>query len=155
MNKIQIEIPILLPEIPNEKDQCVARLVQALKAKKGIEDVHIKEGTPAEICIHYDPAIISLKKVKTIAKQSGADLTHRFQHLLLDVKGVRHQRHARSLSESILTNKGVIEASPSATGVFQLELDTEVINETAVKSAIEKAGLKIQQEPSEKHEHKE
>ena len=49
MNKIQIEIPILLPEIPNEKDQCVARLVQALKAiENGIDDVHIKEGTPAE-----------------------------------------------------------------------------------------------------------
>ena len=93
--------------------------------------------------------------MKTIAKQSGANLTHRFQHLLLEVKGVRHQRHARSLSESILKNKGVIEASLSATGMFQLEWDTEVINEAAVKSAIEKTGLKIQKEPSEKHEHKE
>ena len=155
MKKLQIEIPILLPEIPNEKDQCVERLVQALKAEKGIDDVHTKEGTPAKVCIHYDPAIISLKKVKTIAKQSGASLTHRFQHLLLEVNGVRHQRHARDLSEIILKTKGIIEAAVSATEVLRLEWDTEVIKKATVKSAIEKTGLKIQKEPSQKHEHKE
>ncbi len=155
MKKLQIEIPILLPEIPNEKDQCVIRLIQSLKNENGLEEVHIKEGTPAKLCIHYEPSIISLKKVKTIAKQSGADLTHRFQHLLLDVNGVRHQRHARSLSESILKNKGVIEASLSATGVLQMEWDTEVINKAAVKSAIEKTGLKIQKDVIENQEHKE
>ena len=70
MKKTQIEIPILLPEIPDEKDQCVQRLITSLKDEKGIDDVHIKEGTPAEICIHYDPNVISLKKVKQISKPS-------------------------------------------------------------------------------------
>ena len=91
MEKIQVEIPILLPEIPDEKDQCVERLLISLKNQKGIEDAHVKEGDPAEICIHYDPEVISLKKVKTLARQSGANLTERYQHLLLNVKGIRHQ----------------------------------------------------------------
>lgn len=155
MKKLKIEIPVLLPEIPDEKDRCVERLIHTLKNEKGIDDVHINEESPTEVCIHYDPDTISLQKVKTIAKQSGADLTHRFQHLLLEVTGVRHQRHARSLSESILKTKGIIEAAVSATGVLRLEWDTEVIIEAAVKSAIEKTGLKIQKETSEKHEHKE
>lgn len=155
MKKLQIEIPVLLPEIPDEKDRCVERLIQTLKDEKGIDDVHINEESPSEICIHYDPDTISLQKVKTIAKQNGARLTHRFQHLLLEVTGVRHQRHARSLSESILKTKGIIEAAVSATGVLRLEWDTKVIKEAAVKSAIEKTGLKIQKETSEKHEHKE
>lgn len=155
MKKIQLEIPILLPEIPDEKDQCVERLLISLKNQKGIEDAHIKEGDPAEICIHYDPEVISLKKVKTVARQSGANLTERYQHLLLDVKGIRHQRHARGIEESLVKAKGIIEASASASGILRLEWDSQQIHKTEVFTAVEKAGLKISQDAVAKHQHKE
>lgn len=155
MKKIQLEIPILLPEIPDEKDQCVERLLISLKNQKGIEDAHIKAGDPVEICIHYDPEVISLKKVKTLARKSGANLTERYQHVLLDVKGIRHQRHARGIEESLVKAKGIIEASASASGILQLEWDSQQIHKTEVFKAVEKAGLKISQDPVAKHQHKE
>ena len=37
MKKLQLEIPILLPEIPDEKDRCVERMISILKEKDGIE----------------------------------------------------------------------------------------------------------------------
>lgn len=155
MKKLQIEIPILLPKIPDEKDQCVQRLITSLKDEKGVDDVHIKEGTPAEICIHYDPHVISLKKVKQIAKQSGASLTHRFQHSLIDVKGVRHQRHARNIGEALMKATGIVEASVSAAGILRLEWDAEKAKKAEVMAAVEKNGLKISKEAKDQHEHEE
>ena len=83
MKKLQLDIPLLLPEIPDEKDACVERLISTLEEKEGIEKAHVKDGKPAELCIHYDPGRIPLEKVKAIARQSGAELTGRFRHLPL------------------------------------------------------------------------
>jgi len=154
MKKLQLEIPVLLPEIPDEKDLCVERLILTLKTQKGIEDAHIKEAEPALLCIHYDPQIISLKKVQKLAKQSGADLTDRYRHLLMDVKGIRHQRHARSIEQSLVSVEGIIEASVSAGGVVQLEWDTQHITQKEVEIAIKKTGLKIVHQTAKEHEHK-
>lgn len=155
MKKLQIEIPVLLPEIPDEKDQCTKRLLSALKDKNGIEKAHIEEGEPAKICIHYDPDVLSLAKVKAIAKQNGAILTQRFNHLLLDVKGIRHQRHARNIGQSLMKVNGIVEASLSTTGVIRLEWDTRQINKQEVQTAVEKTGLKIVPATTGKHEHEE
>ncbi|GJM36025.1 MAG: ATPase [Saprospiraceae bacterium] len=153
MKKTQIEIPILLPEIPDEKDYCVTRLLEALEDKDGIKEAHIKDGNPAQICIHYDPEVVSLEKVKDIAKKNGAELTNRFHHLLLDVKGIRHQRHARAIGQSLMQAKGIVGASASATGQLRLEWDTQEVEEPEVLKIVKKSGLKIDRKVSEKHVH--
>lgn len=151
MKKLKIEIPVLLPSVPDEKDRCVARLIDNLKDEKGIEDAHIEEGEPALVCIHYHPDTISISKVKKIARQTGATLTHRFGHALLEVQGIRHQRHARSIGEALRQKNGVVEAVASATGILRLEWDTEKIKEAEIIEAVEKTGLKIRKETKDEH----
>ncbi len=156
MKKIKIEIPVLLPSIPDEKDQCVTLLIENLENESGVEKAHVEDGSPAQICIHYHPDIISINKVKKIAGQTGAVLTYRFQHALLNVKGIRHQRHARRIEGKLLEIEGIIEAAASASGVLRLEWDTEKIKEADVIAVIEKTGLKISKETKgehDKHEH--
>jgi len=61
MKKLQLKIPVLLPQVPNEKDTCVQRLIEELEAKEGLDKVHIKddqEDTVPQLCFHYDPDII-------------------------------------------------------------------------------------------------
>ena len=157
MNKISIELPVLLPKILDKKDVCVQRIIALLVGRAGIDKVHIKEGEPAEICIHYQPDIISLKQVKKIAKQSGAEITERYQHRLLDVKGIRHQRHARSIEDSLQSAKGVVEAIVSATGVIRLEWDSQKVKEQEVYEVVRKLGLSLMDDvkegsKEEKHE---
>lgn len=158
MKKIQLEIPVLLPEIQDEKDQCVERLVEAINNEKGIEQAHIQEGTPNQICIHYHPEIISVKKVKQIAKQNGATLTHRYEHLLLGVKGIRHTRHARDIAQSLMKTNGIIRADAAMSGTLHLEWDTQQINHTGVLAAVRKLGLTANEivadaPKSKEHEH--
>ncbi len=155
MKKIKIEIPVLLPSVSDEKDRCVARLIHNLENENGIEEAHIEEGKPALICIHYHPDKLSIQKVKKIAKQTGATLTNRFRHALLEVKGIRHQRHARSIGDSLMKETGIVEAAASAAGVLRLEWDTEKVKEAEVLAAVKKTGLKISKETKHEHKHKE
>ena len=152
MKKIRIDIPVLLPTITDEKDQCIQRILQSLENKKGIEKVHIKEGDPAKICIHYDPEQRSLNEVKKLAKSSGAKITNRYRHLLLDVTGVRHARHARSVEETLGKTEGVVEVSVSAAGVVRMEWDSEKTTEEKVLKALTKQGLQIKKQESAKEE---
>ena len=73
--QIQLDIPLVLPDIPDANDACVARLTSNLAARPGIEKAHIvpAEGDkPALLCIHYDPGILSLSRIRDIARGAGA-----------------------------------------------------------------------------------
>jgi len=143
MNKFQIEIPVLLPEAIDEKDHCIQKLVNDLKEEKGIDKVHVKDSKPSEICIHYNPEFITIKKVKQIAMRSGAQLTHRYKHLLIEVKGIRHPRHARRVEQILSKKNGIARVSASSAGMLEVEWDSSLTNQTEVVSAIEKSGLII------------
>ncbi len=143
MSKLQLALPVLLPEIPDERDRCVDRLLAALRAEGGISEAHLKEGTPPQVCIHYDPDQLALERVKAIARRAGAEITERYRHLLLDVTGIRHQRHARQTGERIAKTEGIIEAVVSGAGVARIEYDSAVTDEKAVRTAVEATDLKI------------
>ena len=69
MEKIQINLDILLPEIPDERDACVQRIISVMQKQKGIEKAHLipgSEGNKAKLCFHYDPDIISLERVEQL-----------------------------------------------------------------------------------------
>ncbi|MES1219293.1 MAG: heavy metal translocating P-type ATPase, partial [Bacteroidota bacterium] len=119
MEKIKINFDIVLPDVPNERDECVHRIISATESKKGIEKVHIvpeTERSKAKLCFHYNPEEISIEQVQKIAAQAGAEITERFGHLLLEVKGIRYVRHARVIELSLRDVSGILSVSASATG---------------------------------------
>ena len=77
MKKLKIKIPVILPQVPNEKDTCVQRLIEELEAKEGLDKVHIKddqEDTVPQLCFHYDPDIISIDSIQPLAEEPGLKL---------------------------------------------------------------------------------
>ncbi len=143
MKKLQLEIPVLLPEAIDEKDYCIQKLVTSLKEENGIDKVHIKDSKPAKICIHYNPEVIAIKKVQQIAMKSSAVLTHRYKHLLVEVKGFKHPRHARRIEQILRKKNGIARVSSSSSGILEVEWDSNLISQSEVISNIEKSGLKI------------
>jgi Cd2+/Zn2+-exporting ATPase len=128
MKKLQIDLTMLLPDVPDQKDQCVQRLMGLLDGRPGIDKVHIRSKTvdhPDQLCIHYNPQTISLDRVQTLARQAGADITHRYGHYVGRLQGIWHARQARTVSEQISRWPGVLEASVSASGAVHLEFDQE------------------------------
>src|SRR4029079_16283654 len=128
MKKTRINLDILLPEVPDERDQCVARIINLLQYKRGINQVHVvpEEGNKkAQLCFHYDPAEISISKVEQLAKKAGAEITEHYGHLLIDASGVPHPRHARLIEARLRRQKGVQNVSVSGTGFIQIEFNKD------------------------------
>jgi Cd2+/Zn2+-exporting ATPase len=146
MKKLKLEIPLILPEVPDEKDQCVQELISLLQEQKGLAKVHVSEaaenGVP-QLCFHYDPELISIDRVRSIARQTGATITEKTGHKLIGVEGIRHPRHARSIERNLRDLNGIIEASVSASGMVRAEFDTRKIDEAAIVKALRKEGLGI------------
>lgn len=171
MAKTRINLSILLPEVPNERDECVARIIGMLQYKRGIDKVHVipEDGDrKAQLCFHYDPSEVSLNKAEQLAKKAGAEITEHYGHLLFETVGVRHPRHARIIEAQLRRQKGIQRVSVSGTGFIQAEFSKENTSEEVILQQIKKAGLRIKnvedfhthnheepkKEEDDKHEHK-
>ena len=73
MEKTKINLDIVLPDVPDEKDACVNRIITSLQYKRGIDKVHVvpeDENKKAPLCFHYDPDVIFISEVEKLAKKS-------------------------------------------------------------------------------------
>ena len=146
MKKLQIEIPILLPGVPDDKDPCVQNFMKVIREEKGVEDVHVaepKNGGVPKLCFHYNPSQISLSRIRQLAKQVGTSITEQIGHQLLEVKGVRHTRHARTIEQSMRSMQGMIEISVSLSGMVRVEYDRAHLNDSKIIEALRNEGLTI------------
>ena len=146
MQKTKINQDVVFPEVPNERDECVSRIIKSLEDKRGIDKVHVvpEDGnTKAQLCFHYNPSVISIAEIETKAKEAGAEITEQYGHLLIEVSGVRHTRHARIIEAQIKSLKGIINVSVSGTGFIQLEYNKENTSEEEVVEQIKKSGVII------------
>lgn len=146
--KTRIEINIVLPTVHDARDACVRRLTDLLRSRAGVEAVHVKDGTGrAEICIHYDPARLSLADVRELAKRAGAELDQRFGHLLARSDAVAAGR-ARMAESRALQIRGVIEAAISPAGAVRIEFDRQLTDEASVRVGLRGLGLQIEEAES-------
>ncbi|MXO75901.1 MULTISPECIES: heavy metal translocating P-type ATPase [Bacteria] len=137
--KTKLDLPVLLPDIPDAADACVVRLLARLKERDGISDAHVapaQDGQPANLCIHYDPEVLPLSRITELATSAGARITSRFGHALLDLPGPTHQRHARLLGDRLRSLPGVIEAEVSAAGKARVEFDHDSITLEQIQAAL-------------------
>ncbi len=143
--KLRLDIPVILPEIPDAADACVDRLMGELEGRPGIEQAHVVVGdepsAPAQLCVHYDPDTLSLARINEIVLAAGAKLTESYGHLALSVDGIGHQRRARSVAEQLLRVKGVLEAEASAAGTVRIEFDRAALSEEALRDFLAQIGV--------------
>ncbi|MBU0941531.1 MAG: heavy metal translocating P-type ATPase [Bacteroidetes bacterium] len=146
MKKLQIKIPVILPQVSNENDPCVKRFIRELEAKDGIEKVHIadeKSDEVPQLCFHYDPELISIDRIQTLAKLTSASIGDKYGHRLIEVKGIRHIKHARKIEESLNLLPGILQSAVSATGMVGLEYEIAKIDEKKILEFLRKVGLDI------------
>jgi len=143
--KARIAIALLLPEVPDARDTCIRRLGDLLKATEGIDDAHladIKNEGPDQICIHYDPARLSIGEVRALAHRAGVKLANRFGHLLLKTEPM-HARQARTVEARARKIAGVLEAAASPAGVLRIEFDRQAADGEAIVAGVQKIGVRI------------
>ena len=144
-SKLRLDIPVLLHEVDDVADACVKRLTDDLEVRPGVERVHIVAGEgaePAKLCLHYDPEILPLARIREIARTAGAQISARFGHLTWNVSGIGHERRARTVTEKLRSLDGVLEAEASAAGIVHIEFDRSTISEDRIASSMRDLGVK-------------
>ena len=150
--RLRLELPLLLPEIDDAADACVTRLVENLRAREGVRNAHIVAAAgeePPRLCVHYDPDLLSLPRIREIAQSEGAKITERFGHLFWNVDGLSNQRRARTVAERLLRATGIVEADASASGVVRIDFDRKKISEVEIKRLLGKLGVYARAESGE------
>jgi len=72
--KLRLDIPILLPDVPDAADACVTRLIGELKGRSGVESVHVRPASasgPAQLCVHYDAETLPLSRIRKLVISAG------------------------------------------------------------------------------------
>lgn len=136
---LQLDIPLLLPDVADASDACVGRLIADLDGRSGIEQAHVvpaRDDAPAQLCIHYDPDALPLPRIREIVQATGAAITERFGHVLWPVEGIGHQRRARTVGDRLRSLPGVIEAEANAAGLVRVEFDRVATSEQAIRQTL-------------------
>ncbi|MBO6940581.1 MAG: heavy metal translocating P-type ATPase [Deltaproteobacteria bacterium] len=142
--RLLIELDLLLPDLIDTRDQCVARIHQTLGQTRGVHWVHVlTDEKPARLCVHYDPGEISLARVRELAEAAGAELTKRYGHLVATMASAAHPRKARAQAERIRAIDGVLEAEVSGGGVVRVEFDRQTLSDARLRTAIDELGIGV------------
>jgi len=148
MEKVKIDLDILLPELIDEKDACIDRLITSLEGHKEIEKVHlnsIHEQSKTQLCFHYDPNRITLQYVEKLAKNAGAQISSRYGHLLFNISYVRHPRHARLIEKELAHKSGILHVSVAGTGIVSVEYDKQKTNKKNISMELSSMGFEVRE----------
>ncbi|MEW6400162.1 MAG: heavy metal translocating P-type ATPase [Chloroflexota bacterium] len=148
--KLTLDLSLVLPEIPDERDACVGRLTNLLQAE-GLEKVHlVHENGGARLCLHYDPQRFSVSRVRELAQAAGAKIGNRFRHESLRIDGMDCPTCAVVIEHALQRTDGVLEASVSyAAERLRLEYDGGKIKRPAIVQRIQALGYAVLEEGRE------
>ena len=142
--KITLQLELVLPGIPDERDSCIERLTEQLQAQ-GLDKAHVvqEDGKPL-LCLHYDPTHFTLQQVRRLAESSGAQMSDRYQHELMRIDGMDCTTCATVIEHALLRLDGVLEASVSyAAERMRLEYDSEQVSRKAIIHRLDALGYRV------------
>ena len=145
--KCTVELALVLPDVPDERDACVERLTHLLQAE-GLEKVHlVHEDGSTRLCLHYDPQQFSVSRVRELAQAAGAKIGNRYRHESLRIDGMDCPTCATVIEHALTRMGGVLEASVSyAAERLRLEYDSQKIARAAIVQRIQALGYAVLEE---------
>jgi Zn2+/Cd2+-exporting ATPase len=148
VEKLTLDLELLLPEVADEQDQCVARLQEHLKTARGVTEAHLeKMAGKAQLCIHYDAAQTTLAAIQRLATQTGAEISDRYQHNLIRIEGMDCSDCTLAIEHGLKRMDGVLTATVNyAAQTARVEYDTEKLNRNAIEKRIRGMGYAVAKE---------
>lgn len=108
----QLDLRVLLSDEQAGASPREAKLEALLEAKDGILDAHLRgTAADAELCIHYDPARVSLTQVLALARAGGAEVAARYVRRSWTVRGMDCAQCGTVLEHALTRLPGVLAAN--------------------------------------------
>ncbi len=157
--KVKLELNLVLPQI-DAADDCASHLTQHLSAQRGISQAHItQEHGSAQLCLHYDPNLISLASVERLAKETGAEVSSRYRHEQIAFSGLNVADAALAVQRQLEALPGMLHANVNyAAGLIFLAYDTQQLSAASVRQTLHSMGVRevansASAQAEEVHEH--
>ncbi|MBX9569358.1 MAG: cation-translocating P-type ATPase [Candidatus Obscuribacterales bacterium] len=143
--KLQLDLELLLPHLPDERDQCIQRLEQELGITRGITQVHIKkDGEQFALCLHYDPTVFNLATLQRTARRTGAKISNRYQHELMPIIGMDCSDCTLVIEHGVKRLEGILDASVSyVAGTLKVEYDSQKVSNADIKARVKGLGYEV------------
>ncbi|CAG0983202.1 H+-transporting ATPase [Anaerolineales bacterium] len=142
---IELEIPLLLPDVKDEQDECLNRLEASFQNQKGILRAHLeREKSPVDLCLHYDPNLLTLSDVKRLAERAGAQIINRFHHESVPIEGMDCSDCARVIEHSLGRMDGVLSVNVNYPAEkMWVEFDNQKVNRASIEKRVRSLGYEI------------
>ena len=142
---LQLEIPVVLPGVDDAQDGCIERLQNRLSAQTGIDMAHIDMGHgKPQLCLHYNPNLVTLEKLERLARDEGAAITQRFKHETLPIAGMDCASCAAGIEQIVGKAQGVTHVNVNyPTGKMKVEYDSTLIDRAQIVKTIGKLGYRV------------
>lgn len=143
MERLKLQLPIVLPEI-DARDNCVQLLTSQLSTVRGVDQAHVvADNGTAELCIHYDPNLVSLAQIERITVDAGAQVTARYRHEQIPFAGLDAADSAAVLAQALEALPGMLHASVSyAAGLIFVAYDTQQLARSQIDATIRRFGAR-------------
>ncbi|MCT2279907.1 cation-translocating P-type ATPase [Micromonospora aurantiaca] len=127
---LEVQLSAVLPAAQDERDQCVQRLRERLSGTRGLRDAHVHDRDgQAVVCVHYDPVVLPLDRLRRVVSQTGAQVSDRYRHAWLRVTGMDCGDCSASIEHVLTRQNGVLAASVSyAAERLRVEFDSDVVS---------------------------
>ena len=138
MEKIELSLPLLLPNIPDEKDECVRRLQDILVGKAGIEKVHtVERDGNVFLCLHYNPQILPIAQVERLAQIAGAQITDHFEHGVFPITKIGSEDAHIGIQDKLKKIPGVLSVSlNTAAQLLRIEWEKPLLNKQKIENLL-------------------
>jgi Cd2+/Zn2+-exporting ATPase len=142
---IELNIPVLMPEVTNDQDECLVLLEKDLNQQRGIQRAHLmRDQTPAGLCLHYDPVEISVDEVRTLASRAASKISQRFQHKNLSVSGMDCSDCALVIEHGLERMPGVLHVNVDYAGErIAVGFDARHVSQRAIKKRVRQLGYDV------------
>jgi Cd2+/Zn2+-exporting ATPase len=141
----ELEIPLLLPGVEDEKDECLIRLENSFQNQKGILRAHLdREKTPVALCMHYDPNLLNIDQVRRMAERAGAGIANRYHHLSTPIEGMDCSDCVTVIEHGLGRMEGVLAVNVNyAAAKMRVEYDKQKIDRPTIEKRVRSLGYEI------------
>ncbi len=148
---VQIETSLL---VKDDCQHCMDRLQKLLESRSGIGRVHLKTAPTTQLCLHFDPNLVTLAAVERMAREAGSELSERYQHTQFAIASGSSADYARPLEHYLEEQEGVLHANVNhAAGLLYLAYDSELVGLSRLRKLITERGYALLEEPDHHHHH--
>jgi hypothetical protein len=143
---MQINLPDVLPDIPDSKDPCVRRLLASVGEREGVLRAHLIAeafSEPATLCVHFDPEEIDRLHLREVILTTGTRLCEQFGHATWTTPSISDSRKAETAAEKLRGVRGVIAAEVEPDRRIRIEYDRERIQKAELRGVLALMGVHL------------